>query len=217
MRRTTCILYYNDTASKTEPIPLGMVYFHVGELIKNWEKYVQPVFQKPVESQTDEDKALIKKWTKKDWYVKYMVRKHKKFELLKKYNQRDTRNWEDSKITLKSYENMKELVKGFKQIPIGVITLHIKQEIDKAKVGLYSAFGEANIKERLQALLVTLNDIKEKERELRSNKSTRGGRLSPEDRIDLEDAIKIEKKKLEECIEMEKRNIQLLEDYEKID
>ena len=76
------LMYRFFHSGEERTITIGHIELYVGDLIKNWEKYVKKVFNKTYKEKRDDE--IIEYWAKKDFYVRYVVDKQNKLDMLTK-------------------------------------------------------------------------------------------------------------------------------------
>lgn len=109
---THCHLFYRYHSAEyggTLNQLLGYVNFDVSEIIKTWEKEAKKYFFKRKKS--DNDKRILKRYMKEDFYVDYIVKKYEKMDLLNKEGILRPRELDYAEVVLEIAERMRSLMR----------------------------------------------------------------------------------------------------------
>lgn len=167
---TRCKLWYRDVITK-KCLVLGHVDVDTSDLIDNW---INKGIRKIVETQgikTYEDKLLVEEWKKKDFYVKYQVKKYKRMELLKKEGVRDIRELEFADIIIDCLNELEELSK-IKVVKRELIMVIVDEVIRKHK-RIYSIIAKQEIATKVSAILAMNTEINNIHKKLIGTKNTK--------------------------------------------
>jgi hypothetical protein len=143
-----------------------------------------------------------------DFYGKYLKKKNARLELMEKYSVSDIRVLEQSKMILMAYEKLKNLANGLIKMPLELIDSTLKEIMYEEKL-IYSLTAKELIYRPIRSLLSLKNEIEKMKLKLTK-------KISVETRDHIEELIKVCEEKLENSIEIEKRNIRVLEEYRNI-
>ena len=110
---TRCKLIYRDIITKKE-MTLGYIDIDTSHIVKNWiESGVREIVEtRGIQNQKDREK--VDHWKRKDFYIRYQIRKYRRMELLKKEGIRDIRELEFADIILDSILELQDYSKGQK-------------------------------------------------------------------------------------------------------
>lgn len=166
---TLCKLIYRDVVTRQQ-LTIGKVYIDVSKTIKNWIKEgIRDLIEKKG-ILTPEEKAKVDHWKKKDYYIKYQVKKYRRMELLKKEGVRDIRELEFADIILDCLMELEELskVKPVKRELIMVIV----DEVIRRHRRIYSIIAKQEIATKVSAILAINTEINQMHRKLKGSKTT---------------------------------------------
>lgn len=156
--QTYCLLSYRFYENDQEhTITIGNIKIDTYHVIKNWINNVEETYYKP--EKTKKDKEKIKEWEEKDFYIKYVVRKYKKMELLTKHHVRRPRMLPLAGITLKIIEILKRTTKR-KPINKDRIRNFVKYNMKKENIPM-SLVGEEVITREIAGILQSYKDVYE--------------------------------------------------------
>lgn len=151
----------------------------------------------------------VSKVLEADWYKKYREKKFKRLDLMEKHGVRDIRELENSKIVLELKEELSECSQiAKKKISRDFLNMSVKQYLQRNKY-FFSIMGDTEIGSRLMGILDFEREIAEMKRQV--NKPGDFEKLQR-----LRKMIKIYSNKLNEVLESEKKNVKILEEYNKI-
>lgn len=213
-----CYLYYNLFKNGvTRQILLGYVRIYVGDIINNWSENVEDIFLK--QEKTKEENEYIKEECEKDFYCKYMIRKHSKMDLLTKHKIFRPRTLDYSELTLKAIEELKKLanIGNFltKAVIKGkVVSLMRELGIESSVLGEEDATGSVlstiELYKALSKLKTELEKYKTKKKTVENIDILKA---LEEKIIEIEEAIKIVQKSITENEIELKRLIKLRDEY----
>lgn len=140
---THCYLYYRLFQGGVEYRQLvGYVDFDVSKLVKNWLDHVIMHFMKKEKDKTEEDRKVIEKWRKRDFYVEYMIRKYEKMEIITREGIMKPRTLDYAGAILEVIGNLKDLTRlQGNLINRSVIRNYVKLHCRERKIPL-SIIGE---------------------------------------------------------------------------
>lgn len=216
-----CKLYYNlpKTTGSWDWIFLGMVDIDVSIVLENWKgNKVEELFYKELKEQTETGQADLKKYAEKDFYVKYMIRKYQKMDIMNKYGILRSRDLDYAEVINNVVEKTKGLVKILPMTKIRTtIRNYVESEFRKNKIPV-SMIGVNNTLERVEGLLNlhrTFEDIINAQNRLEYNLS-KGKVKSGEYKYQKEELEKQKKEIVGLMKEQEdelKRNIEINKEY----
>ena len=139
---TRCKLYYRYYQGVTEYTQLlGYIDVYVGNIRKNWEN-IEDMYHKM--EKTNAEEREIEMYSKRDFYIEYIIKKYEKMELITKHGIMRPRVLEYADLILKAVNQMKSLVKLSRlqrQALKDIVRSYVKMEARKKKM-VMSIIGE---------------------------------------------------------------------------
>lgn len=131
-KTTFCKIYYNDpTSTSGENMPLGVIYFQVGDTIK------------------------------RDWFNKYREKKFKRIDLTQKHGVKDVRQLEASEMVFEVYNDLKDFARYSPKGNVGgLVDSKIAVILQKKKL-YYSLVGKALLQTPVLSLLHLEREIQQ--------------------------------------------------------
>lgn len=148
---------------------LGYIRINVQNTIKQWAK-VEDTFLKP--KHTEDEKQLIKKTAKKDWYTMYMIKKHEKMDMMTKEGIFRPQLLEIAKIVRQTTEELKPLTEISGAINMDIIRNFLKLKARENKVPM-SIIGEDLAVRETSGILSLYKNINKIQRQLNNSKDTK--------------------------------------------
>lgn len=179
----TRVYYFSKSSYYYGWVLIGIADFNVTKLIKNWLR-IEPIFFKYLKHKKKEDKEIIEKEGKKDFYVEYMCKKYEKMELMNREGILHARDLDYADIRKKIVDSLKPLAE-LSFISIQRLKNNIKSKIEtefrKRKMPL-SMLGREMEFERISGILEMYRSLTETKESIKAlKKKIENGKISTEE------------------------------------
>lgn len=147
---THCRVYYRINNAQTKFWqPIGYINVSVRRLIKNWEEKVKKVFLRTKKS--DKEEKFISDWSRKDFYVLYMIKKYQKMELITRYNILRPRDLPFAKVILEVVKDLKAMTE-YMTLDVDLVKNYVEMGIRKNNLRA-SIIGKKLVTDRANGIL----------------------------------------------------------------
>jgi len=212
------VYYYMRTSMYYGWVLIGIANFDVSKLIKNWLR-VEPRFFEYLKNGKEKDKKYIEYWSKKDFYVEYMVKKYEKMELMNSEGIMHARDLDYAQIRFKVVTALKPLAE-LPFISLQRLRNNVKAKVEtefKRKKMPLSILGREQEAERVMSYLGMYRSLQEirgsirmiiKKREknkITENEYEETIRIMNDARKEIENEIKINEEYLRRMIKLQEK------------
>ena len=180
----TRVYYYSKSQFYYGWVLIGIADFDVSKLIDNWIHKVESVFFRYLKTKKKEDRKFIDEWSEKEFYIKYMIKKYEKMELMNREGILHARDLDYADVRKNVVASLKPLAQlGFismSRLKNNIVS-KIESEFRKKRMPL-SMVGKSAEFERVLGMLEmyrSLTEIKENIKALKT-KFTKGKITEPQ-------------------------------------